>query len=294
MKTYLDCLPCLLNQALKAARATTDDEELQRTVLNSIAAIIPQIPLDLKPPEIAQRCYRLIYQITGNDDPFYQARVEANCEVLAVYPQLKQLLEQSQDRLLTACKLAIVGNSLDLGPTFHHGGIEHIIETALTCPLVVNEYEQFRSSIDNARHVLYLGDNAGEIVFDRLLIEEIHRGRELDVDFVVRGRPIVNDATIDDALAVGMDKIARIVSNGSEDAPGTILSQCSEQMLKLYHSADVIIAKGGGNYESLEDEPGNIFFLLRAKCPTLAETLGINIGDCALKQQFVAVDRKHA
>jgi uncharacterized protein with ATP-grasp and redox domains len=285
MKTYLDCLPCLMSQAIKAARAVTDDEEVQRQVVNSVAAVIPELSLGLKPPEIAQRGYRLIGEITGNNDPFHQAKVEANHTALALWPQLKQLVEQSAEGLFTACRLAILANSIDFGPNFEHGSIETIIDEATTCslPLAVNNYDQFWSSLNNSRSLLYLGDNAGEIVFDRLLIEEIHRVNELETYFVVREKPVINDATMDDALTVGMDRVAKVVSNGS-DAPATILSQCSAELQQLFRSADIIIAKGQGNYESLEGELGNIFFLLRAKCPLVAELLGVSVGDCVLKR----------
>jgi uncharacterized protein with ATP-grasp and redox domains len=284
MKTYLDCLPCLMSQALKAARAATDDEEVQRQVVNAVAGLIPELSLGLKPPEIAQRVYQLITQITGNTDPFHQAKVEANRAALALWPQLEQLVEQSTDRLFMACRLAILANSIDFGPNFKHGGIEAIIDEATTCslPLAVNNYDQFWSSLNKSRSLLYLGDNTGEIVFDRLLIEEINRVKEMEIYFVVREKPVINDVTMDDALAVGMDRVARVVSNGS-DAPATILSQCSSELQRLYHSADIIIAKGQGNYESLGGEKGNIFFLLRAKCPLLAELLGVSVGDCVLK-----------
>ena len=285
MKAYLDCLPCLMSQALRAARAATDDEEVQRQVVNAVAGLIPELSLGLKPPEIAQRGYRLISQVIGNNDPFRRAKVEANRMALALHPRLKKLVEQSADRLFTACRLAILANSIDFGPNFEHGGIEAIIDEATTCPipLAVNNYDQFWSSLNNSRSLLYLGDNAGEIVFDRLLIEEIHRVKELETYFVVRENPVINDVTMDDALTVGMDRVARVISNGS-DAPATILSQCSAELQQLFRSADIIIAKGQGNYESLEGELGNIFFLLRAKCPLVAELLGVSVGDCILKQ----------
>ena len=286
MKTYLDCLPCLMNQALKAARAATDDEVIQRQVVNAVASLIPQLPLDLKPPEIGQRGYRLIRQITGNDDPFHHSKVEANRAVLSIYPRLQQLVQQSADRLFTACMLAIAGNSIDLGPKFEYGSIDNVINSTIgsPLPLAVNNYDQFWSSLNNSRVLLYLGDNAGEIVFDRLLIEEINRVKEMETYFVVRGEPVINDATMDDALAIGMDRVTKIISNGS-DAPATILSQCSTELQQLYHSADILIAKGQGNYEALEGEAGNIFFMLRAKCSLVAKLLGVSVGDCVLKQK---------
>jgi len=252
-------------------------------VVNSLASMIPELSLDLRPPEIAQRGYQLIYQITGNSDPFHQAKVEANRAALALYPRLKEMIASSEDPLLTACKLAIAANSIDLAPNIKQVSVDEIIGIASASPLAINTYHELRSSISNSQRILYLGDNAGEIVFDRVLIEELHLMKELEIDFVVRGKAIINDATVDDAIAVGMDKVARIVSSGS-DAPATILSQCSAEVLKLYYSADTIIAKGQGNYESLDEEPGNIFFLLRAKCPLVANLLGVNVGDAILKQ----------
>ncbi|HEX73590.1 MAG TPA: DUF89 family protein [Dehalococcoidia bacterium] len=283
MRVYLDCLPCLLRQALEAARAATEDENIHRRVINSVAAMIPQLSSDLRPPEIAQQGYQLIYQITGNSDPFRQVKVESNREALALYPRLKEVVSNSEAPLLTACKLAIIGNSIDLAPNFDYGGINNIVGTALASPLVINDYQQFVHNINNSRHILYLGDNAGEIVFDRVLIEELRQIKELEIDFVVRERPIINDATMEDAMAVGMDRVARIVSSGC-DAPATILSQCSSELLRLYYSADVIIAKGQGNYESLDEEPDNIFFLLRAKCQIVARLLRVNVGDAILQR----------
>ncbi len=284
MKVYLDCIVCLLRQSLEAARAATDDEDVHRRVLNSIASMIPKLPLNATPPEIAQQVYQLMYQIIGDSDPFKEAKREANQMALALYPRLKQAVADSDEPLLTACKLAIAGNSIDLAPQFNYGDLDSILETALTSPLGINDYQEFRSSVDNSRHILYLGDNAGEVVFDRVLIEELHQIKQLKIDFVVREQPIINDATKHDAIAVGLDKVARIVSSSSS-APATILSQCSPQMLRLYHSADLIIAKGQGNYESLEQEHNNIFFLLRAKCPIVARLVGVEVGDAVLKRQ---------
>jgi len=230
--------------------------------------MIPRLSLGLRPPEIAQQGYKLVYQITRNDDPFRKAKVEANQAALALYTRLKKVVADSEEPLLTACKLAIGGNSIDLGPNFEQVDMDSIVKTAMSSPLAINDYREFRNSINNSRRILYLGDNAGEIVFDRVLIEELHKVKELEIDFVVRERPIINDITLDDAMAVGMDRVARIVPSGS-DAPATILSQCSSK-----------------------EEPDNTFFLLRAKCPLLAELLGVSVGDAVLKQNLVRTKAK--
>jgi uncharacterized protein with ATP-grasp and redox domains len=194
---------------------------------------------------------------------------------------------ESADPLLTACKLAVAGNSIDLGPGVKYGELSSIVELALASQLAINDYEQFRESISNSRRVLYLGDNAGEIVFDRILIRELQQIKDLSIDFVVRDRPIINDATLADAVYVSLDKVANIVSSGSA-APAMIPSQCSPEVLRLYHSADTIIAKGQGNFESLSEERKNIFFFLKVKCPVVARLLGASVGDAVLKKQDAA------
>ena len=286
MKTYLDCMPCFLRQALEAARATTDDESVHHEVINSVANLVSEFSLEITPPQIAQQVYRVVADITGNRDPYHEEKQRANQLALSLYPRLKKVLADSDEPLLTACKLAIAGNSIDLGPSSRYGDINSIIETALTSSLGINDYCKFRDSIITCQRVLYLGDNTGEIVFDKILITELRQIKDFDIDFVVREKPVINDATLADAMYVGLDRIANIVSSGT-DAPATILSQCSPEMLRLYHSADVIIAKGQGNYESLSEDQKNIFFFLKAKCPVIARLLGISVGDAVLKKQDI-------
>ncbi|MDD5591468.1 MAG: ARMT1-like domain-containing protein [Dehalococcoidales bacterium] len=288
MKTRLDCIPCFLRQALGVARATTNDINIHRRVLNEVAGLIPELPLEITPPEIAQKVYRLTYQITGNNDPYQTEKRKANERALTLYPYLKKAVADSNEPLLAASKLAIGGNSIDLGPTSRYASIDSIVAPALADELNISDYESFCNSVNESSRILYLGDNAGEILFDRILIEEIKQIKEISVDFVVRESPIINDATMADARYVGLDRVANLISSGS-DAPATILSQCSDKMLELYYTADMIIAKGQGNFESLSEEEGNIFFLLKAKCEVIAKMLGVGIGDAVLKKQTLSL-----
>jgi uncharacterized protein with ATP-grasp and redox domains len=288
LNTCLDCIPCFLRQALGVARVISDDAEVHRRVLNEVSRLIPELPLDVTPPEVARQVYRLVYRLTGSDDPYREEKRRANEIALALYPHLKKAVADSDGPMLTACKLAIGGNSIDLGPTSRYADINSIISSALDTGLGINDYDEFRRGIDESRRIVYLGDNAGEIVFDRILIEEIKRVKDVHIDFVVRERPIINDATMTDARFVGMDKVAEIVSSGS-DAPATVLGQCSQRMLEIYQAADIIIAKGQGNYESLSREEGNIFFLLKAKCEVIAGLLGVGIGEAILKKQNMSL-----
>jgi damage-control phosphatase, subfamily I len=283
LKTYLDCLPCILNQTLRAVRQTTANEDIQREVLNAVAAAIPLMHVDLRPPEIACEGYRLIRDITGDDDPYRKIKTAANKKALKLYPEIKNLVNQSECPLLTACKLAIAGNSIDHGPSLA-AEVETVFESAVKTELAANDFIEFEDNIKNASLILYIGDNCGEIVFDRVLLEEIEKSTKAEIIFAVRGRPVINDVTESDAVETGVDKICKIISNGT-DIPGTILKKCSPEFKQYYESADVVISKGQGNYESLEGEKGNIFFLLKAKCDLAARLLGVKVGDAVMKHQ---------
>ena len=274
-----------MRQALDATRAVTPDETVQRRVLDAVAGLIAGLPLDVTPPEIAQRVYEVIAGITGSTDPYYEEKRQANQKALSLYPRLREVVAASADPLLAACKLAIAGNSIDLGPHSRYADIDSIAGPALASPLAIDDYARFRKSLAGSRNVLYLGDNAGEIAFDRLLVEELKRVGDFSISFVVRERPIINDATLADAAYVGLDKVARVVTSGS-GAPALVLSQCSPEVRELYRAADTIIVKGQGNYEALSEQPNkNLFFFLKVKCPVVAGLVGVGIGAAVLKQQ---------
>jgi len=173
--------------------------------------------------------------------------------------------------------MAIAGNVIDLGadPDFD---LEGEMRNLFTKDLLEDQFESFKHRLENARTVLYLADNAGETVFDRILIETMRK----ETVYAVRDIPIINDATIEDAQKSGIGKVARIVSSGC-DAPGTILKRCSQEFLSLFAAADLIISKGQGNFESLSAEEAPIFFLLKVKCPVIARHLGAQPGEIILK-----------
>jgi uncharacterized protein with ATP-grasp and redox domains len=255
---------------------SSEDETTHRRVLNAIAHMIPDLALNATPPEIAQHVYRVVYEITGNNDPFQKAKNHANESAMACYSRMKDTVDYSNEPLQTACKLSIAGNNIDLGAQIVHGSMDSIIEDSLGYQLNQEHYRKFKECVGKASVVLYIADNAGEIVFDRILIEEMLKIKRLKIVFAVRAKPIINDATVDDARQVGLNKVATIISSGS-DAPATILSQCSSEMLSYYRAADLIISKGQGNFESLSDRTENIFFLFKVKCPVIARDSGFDM-----------------
>jgi hypothetical protein len=275
MKTYFECIPCLLRQTLEAARLTTDDETIHEQVLRKVLRAASEMNLRKSPPLMAQHIHSLIRQMTGDNDPYRDIKDRFNYFALELYPELKERIERSREPLDTAIRLAIAGNIIDSGVNHHinetqvHNAIEH----ALTAPLA-GDPEQFREAVSEAKDILYLADNAGEIVFDRLLIEQMPLEK---ITLVVKGSPVINDACLADARTTGIADLVEVIDNGS-DAPGTILAACSEEFKQRFESADLIIAKGQGNYETLSDVKKNIFFVLKAKCPVIAHHIGCEVG----------------
>ncbi|MBL7204469.1 MAG: DUF89 family protein [Desulfobacteraceae bacterium] len=277
MKTYLDCFPCFLNQALRAARIATDDEKKIKWVLDEVGMMLKNIPLASTPPESGRLIYHKVGEITGNLDPFREIKGKSTEQALSLYPSMKSLVEKSNDRLLTAIRISIAGNVIDFGANWHFDLNAEVAEI-LARDFAVCDYNRFKDQLDEAHKILYIGDNAGECVFDRILIEEMKK----PVIYVVRDVPIINDATYEDAVQAGIDKVATILSSGT-DAPGTILKTCSAEFKRIFNSAEFIISKGQGNYETLSNQKGPIFFLLKAKCKVIANHMGIREGDIILK-----------
>jgi hypothetical protein len=253
--------------------------------IKSVSEFLSSVSTQVSPPEAAQTVYHLIREVTGNSDPYFTIKEKYNKIAMGFYPFLKERVRQSCNPLRTALKLAAAGNIIDFGIGTGSFNLKDVIEKALSSGFVIDDYAEFVARLDSSQKLLYLGDNAGEIVFDRILIEEIKRGKDIKVTFAVRGGPIINDVNIKDALEIGMDSVAGIISSGL-DAPGTIISRSSQELIESYNSANMVIAKGQGNYETLNEEEKNIFFILRAKCQVVARELGVNLGDPLLISQL--------
>jgi uncharacterized protein with ATP-grasp and redox domains len=277
MKTYLDCFPCFLEQALRAARIATNDEKKIKKVLDEVGMMLVNIPLESTPPESGRLIYHKVSEITGNPDPYREIKRESTKKALSFYPSLKSKVEKSNDRLLTAIRIAIAGNVMDFGPNRDFNLI-HDVEEILEKDFAIFDYDIFKSYLDRTEKILYIGDNAGECVFDRVLIEEM----EKPVIYVVRDIPIINDATCEDAVEAGIDKVATIMSSGT-DGPGAVLRTCSSEFKEVYNNSQFIISKGQGNYEALSNERRPIFFLLKVKCHVIADDIGVSEADIVLK-----------
>lgn len=276
MRTYFDCIPCFVRQALDSVRLITDDEQVHEQVMREVLRLACKMDLRQSPPAMAQKIHRIIRKLTGVQDPYLQMKNRFNKLALQMYPELRERIEASNDPLETAIRLAIAGNIIDLGVVakLEESEVEKAINESLTALLDKETLEKFRTTTNQAQNIFYIGDNAGEIVFDRLLIEYLPVE---NITFVVKAKPVLNDATIEDAQIVGLTDIVKVIDNGS-DAPGTILNDCSQDFRRQFDRADLVIAKGQGNYETLSDVDKDTFFILKAKCPVIARHLRCEIG----------------
>lgn len=271
MRTSLECIPCLVRHALDAARRASDDPRLHEQVIRDLLKAASEMDLSQPPVKMGQYIHRLVCRLSGLEDPYRQAKDQFNAFALRLYPSLKARVESSFDPMEAAVRLAIAGNFIDfsVGNLVDETSTLRVIDRALADPLH-GDPAAFSDAVSAAKDILYLADNAGEIVFDRLLIEQLPRER---VALGVRGGPVINDATYADAEAAGLTDLVDVIDNGS-DVPGTILAECSEAFRGRFERADLIISKGQGNFETLDDVDNGIFFLLKAKCSVVARHLG--------------------
>lgn len=277
MKTYLECIPCFMQQAYRTAKIATTDEQKIKHVLDSAGEMIKSISMNDTPPETGNHIYQKIREITFNNDPYQEIKKANIDEALNLYPELKKRIENSNDPLLTAIRIAIAGNVIDLGVNKSFNIIDDL-QKILKQNFAIFDYEAFKSQLQKASSVFYIGDNAGESVFDRLLIETIGK----PATFVVREVPVINDCVKEDAVASGLHHVSEIKSSGST-APATIMSLCSASFIEKFNQADIVISKGQGNYEGLSEVSRPVFFLLKAKCKVIARDLDVNENDIVLK-----------
>ncbi len=293
MKTYLECIPCFFNQVLQAGKRSNLTSAQVKVMMDAVGDELKRFPLDASPPEMAPIIQELYTDLVGISDPYKSVKDMSNEKALAIYPELKAIVERSAAPLLTAVELACAGNIIDYGATHHdldvNGEIMRILSQSDAA--IAHEerelfaFEAFQQDLSKARRLMYVGDNCGEIVFDRVLIETIAALHpSLHIDFVTRGTPILNDCLVEDAYTCGLHHSATIVSSGMV-SPGLILKHAAPEFKAIFDQADIIISKGQGNYEALSGVDAPIYFLLITKCKVIARDLGSSMRDLILKKQ---------
>jgi uncharacterized protein with ATP-grasp and redox domains len=281
MKTEIECFPCFLRQtviALKQLNGLQDD--LRQKILHEVLSIIQKADMNKPPAYSTTYIHRTIRDRIGKD-PFKKIKSDYNTIAMRLYPELKEKVLSSRDPLWTAARLAIAGNIIDFG-LFTSIDISKSVGDALKETIAVDDYDSFKKAVIETDTILYLLDNSGEIVFDKLLIEELLR-KGKKVKAAVKGSPVLNDATMDDACQTRLSELCEVVDNGS-DAIGTILEWTSPEFQAHFRSADLIISKGQGNFETITDKGKRTYFLFQSKCEVVSKDLGLSSGSMLLKK----------
>jgi len=278
MRTFLDCYTCFLRQALDAACNAGADDALQERIIKKVLLLLAETPITSKPPEISELVQQILRTELNDPDPYLALKQSSTQEALALLPWLREVIQNSPDRLETALQLCAAGNIIDFGAA-RDFNLPEVIEQVLSADFGIYDLEEIKKGLASANTILFLADNAGETVFDKLLIEQIKK----PVLYAVKSSPVLNDATRADAISAGLDQVAAIIETGTA-IPGASLEKSTPEFRSLFNSADLIISKGQGNYEMLSENPQPIFFLLKAKCAIIATDLQVPLGSFVIKK----------
>lgn len=280
-----------MRQTLSAGRMMNMSEQQIKQMMDTVGQGLSSMDLDQSPPELTRLLQDTINRTSGSADPYKELKRLSNEVALTYLEKMRDLVKNSEDRLKTALSVAIAGNIIDYGAI---GDLD--IEKELSVLMseertrIANEDERlfelthFKEDLLKAKRILYVGDNCGECAFDTILLEQLREtNSELEITYLTRGKPILNDCLVEDAREVGIGKYATILSSGS-DVPGLVLSRCTAECRELFENADLIISKGQGNFEALSGTTAPVYFLLITKCQVIADEIGCEVRDIILKR----------
>lgn len=279
-----DCIPCVLNMSISVLRRLPLDEEKIKALYTEILEI-PSLQgrfWETTSVHVIEKVMEKIHHAMNDPDPFAAEKERQNAVVMELHPRLRSWVEKSTNPLYTAAKLAILGNAIDFMVPQNVADIENTIREKLDFPLDPRECEKLEENLRRSKRVLYFADNCGEIVLDKLFMETVKGLFDVEFVLVVKSVPAMNDVTLKEARAVGMDHLAEVIENGIQGpVPGTILQRCSESLKQEIGKADLLISKGGGNFDTLDEEkehlPKPIIFMLLSKCHPYFKTFGIEV-----------------
>ncbi len=287
MKTSLDCIECNIRQLVKLSKLTRASEKQQVDASNEVLLMLSEVGFDKSNPYIMGRTWEIVTRVFESGNPYRDVKSEFNQLLLSLYVEIKKMVEDSTNPLETGLKVAVVGNIIDFAAShqFNKEDILSRIQGYKDIRFSVDATEKLFSNLKTAKSLFYIGDNCGEIVLDKLFIEQIEKyNPDIKVFFGVRGDNILNDVTFEDAKEVGMSDVATIISSGTQ-TPGTIIEDTNEDFQSLFYESDVVITKGQGNFESMSDtKRENLYLLLMAKCDYVAETIGCS------KMDYIAIE----
>ncbi len=277
MHLSLDCIPCIVNSLLRLLQNGLVPDDKKQEAMRQLLGFLARTDYTQSPPAIGREMHRMMRTILENPDPYREIKKQSNEKMLALYEEFKQRVKDSPDPLNTAMRLAIAGNVIDFGPQ-NQLDLSDTIDKVMHAHLAIDDSQTLAIELKTAESVLYIGDNCGEIVLDKLFIETLNHPH---LTFAVRSSPTINDATLEDAQSVGLDKLARVITTG-DDSPGAVWEFTSDEFKQEVSKSDVVIAKGQGNLEGLLDIDKSIYFLLTVKCPVIGKRIGALTGDFIL------------
>lgn len=266
-----------MRQSLDALKQVTNDEKIMKKALRRVLKEASEFDMELSPPEMSRVIHKIIREESGNSDPYYEIKRKSDECAMSLYRRVTDKVKASKNPFVAAARFAVAGNILDFAllSSWDKKKIDDSFDKALSCHFDEKKAIELQREIIAAKTVLVLGDNAGETVFDKILIENFDT--QAKVYYAVKDSPIINDATKEDAKAVGLDTVSEIISNGT-DALGTLVKECSKEFLDVFGNADVVIAKGQANFETLNAVRRKVYFLTQIKCAVIAERYGYKLG----------------
>ncbi|MCK4233830.1 DUF89 family protein [candidate division WOR-3 bacterium] len=274
MRSNIECIPCILNFCIRTLNFCDIDEVQKEKVFKKIVNHIGDYPLDKSPAAIADFATGIIKDEIGIEDIYRKEKREQNEKALGIYPRLKEMVRDSEDRLKTAFMVSATGNVIDLGAHADFD-VESILHDFADIQFSKDDFEDFRSRLNDSKTLLFIADNCGEIIFDRVLLEELNSIRKI---VAVKSKPFINDVTINDVIGTGIDKTAEIIETGTCNLDFDS-DEIRGEFKKIFDEADIIISKGHANFEALHGKRADIYFLLRAKCDVVARVIGVRKGD---------------
>lgn len=283
MKISRECIHCLARQAVEIAEEATSDVTMQEEIIKRSLKELGEMDFNETAPEVSFRMHQHAKDISGIDDPYKKLKEQYNEIANEIYNRIidEKWLDKAEDPFDMACRLAIAGNIIDfsVGLKLEYSDIVKSVEDSIKHNIFGTGTTALREAVKKANNIMYIADNSGEIIFDKFLLEYLPLNK---ITYVVKDSPIVNDATMDDAISTGIVDLVKVIDNGNS-AQGTILKYCSSTFKSEFSKADLIISKGQANFETLSDiKDKNIFYLLRAKCISVASTIGCKQMDYVL------------
>ena len=289
MQLRPDCFSCLYDQALRVTKALECDERCAKDMMQEAARVLASIDSEQSPPEAAVPLYERLAQVAGIEDVYAEQKQKIVEHAKPFVVQAKERIQESSNPLTTALRVSVAGNVIDFATQVAFK-LEEEFERVFSSPFAIDHQKAFFEELEQAKRLVIIGDNVGEHLFDKLLIQEIKRAFNLDIYYFVRGKPIINDVTIKEAKEAGLDEVCELVDSGV-DTPGFVLDRASKEAKEIFLNADVVLAKGMGNYEVMENQKDKrVYFLFKVKCSVVAGHIGKNIGEliCANLAKEVA------